>query len=234
MLFARTRLAEQKLVAMFRDHRVERQYWGLAIGHVASQTIRSVLVRDRGDGLRGSLAGTTTLTATSPPALPRDNLATDATGASNGPSSAASSSAAENMAGKSAGRVPTESEAAAIAKSQGQLAITHVECIETIGEYSLLRCRLETGRTHQIRIHLSELGYPLCGEKTYTRSVDGHAFEDVSEAPRQALHAERLAFVHPLTGERLEFRMPLPLHLKRWLDGLKSAAGRREGQVRED
>jgi 23S rRNA pseudouridine1911/1915/1917 synthase len=197
MLFARTRLAEQKLIAMFRDHRVQRQYWAVAAGHVKSQSIRSVLIRDRGDGLRGSLAGSTTFSP----------LAKDGVSA-----------------------VPTEAERAAIARSEGQLAITHVELRETIGDASVLRCWLETGRTHQIRIHLSELGHPLCGEKTYTRLPSSETIVDASPAPRQALHAERLTFTHPLTGERLQFQMQLPADLKRWVARLRSLA---EKKVKE-
>jgi 23S rRNA pseudouridine1911/1915/1917 synthase len=198
MLFARTRLAEQKLVAMFRAHRIQRQYWAVVLGRVSSQTIRSVFVRDRGDGLRGSLPGSTT------------RLPPDATGL---PAAA------------------TAAEKAAILQSEGQLAITHLEFKEAIGDSSVVRCRLETGRTHQIRIHLSELGHPLCGEKTYTRLADGSTLIDATDAPRQALHSERLAFTHPLTGEQLEFRMPLPPDLKRWLARLRSQASGREGST---
>ncbi len=155
MIFARTRIAEQKLIGMFRDHLVQRQYWAVAIGHVESQTIRTTLVRDRGDGLRGSRS-----------------------------------------------TVETQTEGASSDKDEGQLAVTHVELVERVGNYSIIRCKLETGRTHQIRIHLSELGHPLCGDKTYVKLPSGTIVPDDSRAPRQVLHAERLSFVHPLTGER--------------------------------
>ncbi|MCC6512118.1 MAG: RluA family pseudouridine synthase [Pirellulaceae bacterium] len=177
MLFARSRIAEQKLVAMFRDHLIHRQYWAVVHGAAVSQTIRTMLVRDRGDRLRGSL----------PERPPADRV----------------SRTSDN-------------------EETGQLAITHVEHVESFGQYSIVRCRLETGRTHQIRIHLSEHGHPLCGEKTYVRLPDGSILADHSLAPRQALHAERLAFTHPLTGERLEFHMPLPTDLKHWLNRVRS------------
>lgn len=193
MLFARTRLAEQKLVIMFRDRRIERRYWAVAHGQVASQTVRSILVRDRGDGLRGSAS----------------------------PSSANTPQEGDLPSEETPDDQALESELDD-SNVEGQLAITHVEWVESFGPYSIVRCRLETGRTHQIRIHLSELGHPLCGDKLYLRMHNGQSMFDSSGAPRQALHAERLAFTHPLTSERLEFHMPLPVDLKRWLTRARS------------
>lgn len=167
MIFARTRMAEGKLVDMFRKHSIAREYWAVAQGKVESQTIRSLLVRDRGDGLRGSLE-----------------------------------------------EVDVE---------QGKESVTHVQTIEHLPGYTIVRCKLETGRTHQIRIHLSELGHALCGDKVYTRAKDGKQHVDASGAPRHALHSDRLAFKHPVTGEQLSFRTPLPPDLKRWLEQLRSA-----------
>ncbi len=180
MVFARTRLAEQKLIGMFRDHKVERQYWAVAWGAVESKTIRSLLVRDRGDGLRGSL-----------PEQP-------------------SAEVMSKMASTDEGD-----------EQKGQIAVTHIQHLETLGPYSIVRCQLETGRTHQIRIHLSEQGHPLCGEKTYVRLPGGETWQDNSQAPRQALHSDKLSFKHPLTGERLIFNMPLPTDLKKWLQRLR-------------
>lgn len=171
MLFARTRIAEQKLVRMFKLHAIEREYVGVAIGRVEPQTIRSLLIRDRGDGQRGSAA-------------------TD------------------------------EAEDA-------QEAITHILSTELIGTedsgelYSLVRCKLETGRTHQIRIHLAEAGHMLCGERIYNRSAGGTVMIDSSDAPRHALHSDRLALKHPITGEDLEFTMPMPRDLATWFTKLK-------------
>jgi 23S rRNA pseudouridine1911/1915/1917 synthase len=81
----------------------------------------------------------------------------------------------------------------------------------------LIECRLKTGRTHQIRIHLSELGHPVCGEKIYRHPLGGRPTTDKSGAPRLALHAAELGFEHPQTGEQLRFEMPLPPDLREFL-----------------
>ena len=109
LVFARTAEAQQHLEHQFRTHSTRRRYLAVVRGAVESQTIESRLVRDRGDGRRGS----TTL------------------------------------------------------PNVGRRAVTHVRAVERLGDYTLIECRLETGRTHQIRIHLSELGHPLCGDKVY-------------------------------------------------------------------
>ncbi|MFO0925052.1 MAG: RluA family pseudouridine synthase [Pirellulales bacterium] len=98
-----------------------------------------------------------------------------------------------------------------------QHAITHVKTLETLGDYSIVECRLETGRTHQIRIHLSEVGHRLCGEPLYNKDQEGKVLEDSSGAPRQALHSASLRFKHPITGEVQEFKSPWPTDLYRWL-----------------
>ncbi len=184
MLFARTRVAEQKLTAMFRQHTIEREYVGVAIGQVEVQTIRSQLVRDRGDGHRGSAQ--------------RD--------------------------------VVEGSEV-----SDGQEAVTHIVSVEHIAGsagsaagYSLIRCKLETGRTHQIRIHLSEAGHMLCGDKIYNRASDGTVMIDRSGAPRHALHSDRLAFKHPFSGEKMQFNMPMPRDLATWFARIQKAASTTE------
>jgi len=100
----------------------------------------------------------------------------------------------------------------------GKEAITNVELVEKLSGYSLVSCRLETGRTHQIRIHLAELGHPICGEKVYNRKPGSPAIEDQSGAPRLALHAAELGFIHPVTGQSLHWSMPLPSDLKTFLD----------------
>jgi 23S rRNA pseudouridine1911/1915/1917 synthase len=99
--------------------------------------------------------------------------------------------------------------------------------MEPLGAYSVIECRLETGRTHQIRIHLSEIGHMLCGERTYTHAAGERPRVDTSAAPRQALHAAEIAFIHPITYQPLRFRMPLPRDLKVWLLGLRNAFQRR-------
>ena len=106
-----------------------------------------------------------------------------------------------------------------------QHAVTHLRTLEHIGDRcTVLDCRLETGRTHQIRIHLAEMGHRLCGEALYTRAgVNGVVLEDSSGAPRQALHSRELQFVHPVTGAVLRFESPLPADLARWLMTVRSA-----------
>jgi 23S rRNA pseudouridine1911/1915/1917 synthase len=87
-------------------------------------------------------------------------------------------------------------------------AITHYELIERFGGMAtLVLCRLETGRTHQIRIHLAEAGYPVVSEPVY-RSKTRPPFP--VPFTRQALHAQALGFVHPLTGQEMRIEAPLP------------------------
>jgi 23S rRNA pseudouridine1911/1915/1917 synthase len=93
---------------------------------------------------------------------------------------------------------------------EGQRAVTHVRVVEALGEYTLLECRLETGRTHQVRIHLGEAGTPLCGERIYDRPLHGKPLPDGSGISRIALHAALLGFEHPSTGERMRWTSKLP------------------------
>ena len=102
-----------------------------------------------------------------------------------------------------------------------QRAVTHVKPLETLSGYTVVECRLETGRTHQIRIHLAELGHMLCGEKTYLRTLQGPLVEDTSDAPRQMLHAAVLGFVHPANQQPLQFLSPLPRDMQRVLEKLR-------------
>jgi 23S rRNA pseudouridine1911/1915/1917 synthase len=87
----------------------------------------------------------------------------------------------------------------------GRPAVTHFEVLREGGGHTMLRVRLETGRTHQIRVHLSAIGYPIYADPLYGEAVPGK---------RLWLHAENLAFVHPVTGERLEFHSPIPEDLR--------------------
>ena len=88
----------------------------------------------------------------------------------------------------------------------GQPAVTHVSILARGSGVTLVECRLETGRTHQIRIHLSEAGHPLVGERVYVRGWDGTRVE----APRLMLHAKELGFVHPRTEEQVRFEVDVP------------------------
>jgi 23S rRNA pseudouridine1911/1915/1917 synthase len=100
----------------------------------------------------------------------------------------------------------------------GKSARTRFTLKETVSEYSLLVVRLETGRTHQIRVHLSWLGYPIVGDSLYGRR------RNALGAERQMLHAWRLSLAHPLTGQPLSFEAPLPADFQQILDGLRQAA----------
>jgi len=103
----------------------------------------------------------------------------------------------------------------------GQRAVTHVRPLEILDGYTLVECRLETGRTHQIRIHLAEAGHPLCGEKVYSQPLFKKRIVDRSGAQRQALHAAELGFKHPITGEEMMFKTPLPADMGRLLVKLR-------------
>lgn len=89
---------------------------------------------------------------------------------------------------------------------EARYALTEVRVIERLRGATLVRCKLGTGRQHQIRIHLAEAGTPLVGESVYVRDYPGTRIE----AERPMLHAARLGFVHPKTGERMEFERPWP------------------------
>jgi 23S rRNA pseudouridine1911/1915/1917 synthase len=92
----------------------------------------------------------------------------------------------------------------------GKRAVTHVKPVELLGEFALVECRLETGRTHQVRIHLGEAGTPLCGEKVYDRPVNGRPLPDSSGATRPMLHATRLGFTHPESNDAMSWEVPPP------------------------
>ncbi|MFF2092043.1 RluA family pseudouridine synthase [Paenibacillus sp. NPDC058174] len=97
----------------------------------------------------------------------------------------------------------------------GEQAVTHYELVETIGNASVVRLQLETGRTHQIRVHMSHIGHPLVGDRLY--GGDGTLL------PHQALHGERLLFPHPWTGLSIEAKAPAPA----WLETLRDKLGSR-------
>jgi 23S rRNA pseudouridine1911/1915/1917 synthase len=141
VVFARTTAAAEHLTKQFRKHTADRRYLALTRGTPPPGRIESVLVRDRGDGRRGSTFKTKA--------------------------------------------------------ADGKRAVTHVKVVEELGDFAAVECRLETGRTHQVRIHLGEAGTPLCGEAVYDRRVNAKPVPDGSGAGRPMLHAARLGFVHP-------------------------------------
>ena len=105
------------------------------------------------------------------------------------------------------------------APSDDDLAITHVERLESLRGATLVRCKLETGRTHQIRIHLAEAGHPLVGERVYIRSYRG----PVIPAPRVMLHAAELGFLHPANDRPVRFTMDPPEDFEKILESLRSS-----------
>ncbi len=110
--------------------------------------------------------------------------------------------------------------------SIGKQAITHVQILEPLGQFTLVECRLETGRTHQVRIHLAEAGTPLCGERVYDRAVGGKPAPDGSGMKRPALHAATLELQHPATGKRMAWQSALPDDMRACLNRLKRRPAR--------
>jgi 23S rRNA pseudouridine1911/1915/1917 synthase len=177
LVFTRNLAAKKHLSAQFRAHTVHRRYVALAHGSVIGRTFDSTLLRDRGDGLRGSLGHFR---------APR-------------------------------GKPPEDA----------QHAVTHVRLLERLEAQrpkiaaSLVECMLETGRQHQIRIHLSEAGHPLIGERVYIRDYR----EPRIEAARPMLHARELGFEHPRTGRTMQFTLEPPEDFQRMLSQLRPPEG---------
>ena len=105
-------------------------------------------------------------------------------------------------------------------EENGRHMVTHVRPLRSFGTYTELECRLETGRTNQIRIQLAEIGHPLCGDVKYRGAFGAQPVEDNSGATRLALHAAELGFRHPATGETLSWQLPWPAEILRWLQTL--------------
>ena len=167
IVLARTAEAKRRLAAQFRAHDIERVYHGIAHGDVEATRVETMLVLDRGDGLRGSFGHFR---------RPRGSVPADA-----------------------------------------KRAVTHVEKIVALAGATLVECRLETGRQHQIRIHLAELGHPLVGESVYIRDYAGSRIK----SSRVMLHAQALGFVHPRSGERVMFRRDAPEDFQAIIEALR-------------
>lgn len=161
VVFARHPDAAEELGKQFRAHTVMRTYFAICRGTPKPGRIESVIVRDRGDGRRGSGEG------------------------------------------------------------EGQRAVTHVAVLKELGALSLVECRLETGRTHQVRIHLGEAGCPLAGERIYDRPIHGAPFPDPSGAKRIMLHAATLGFKHPTSGETMKWQSAMPDDMKAIVEKFK-------------
>ncbi len=113
------------------------------------------------------------------------------------------------------GRSPADRKKMAVNFQSGKPAVTHYRVLERFGKYTYIECALETGRTHQIRVHMSSIGHPLLGDPVYGPAncpfkLDG-----------QVLHAKILGFIHPTTGEYMEFEAPLPEYFARLLTLLR-------------
>ena len=102
------------------------------------------------------------------------------------------------------GRHPVDRKRMAVTEKNSKRAVTHWEILENYRGYSLVLCRLETGRTHQIRVHMASIGHPLLGDGLYGAKCPDKGLEG------QCLHARRLRLIHPRTGEELQFEAPLP------------------------
>ncbi len=113
------------------------------------------------------------------------------------------------------GRHPTDRKKMAINYKNGKDAVTHYKVLERFGQYTYVECRLETGRTHQIRVHMSSIGHPLLGDTVYGSGKDPFHLEG------QTLHAMILGFIHPVTGEYMEFSAPLPEYFLKLLEKLR-------------
>jgi len=163
VVFARSVLAERELGRQFKAHTVVRRYFCIVPGYLPSQTISSWLIRDRGDGRRGS-----------------------------GP------------------------------EGEGKNATTHINVIERFPKHTALVCQLETGRTHQIRIHLSEAGHPVCGEPVYQFRANGSPLPLDPSAPRLVLHAAELGFVHPSTQKEEFWSMAPPRDILQYLERIRT------------
>ncbi|MFX3674173.1 MAG: RluA family pseudouridine synthase [Paenisporosarcina sp.] len=118
------------------------------------------------------------------------------------------------------GRDKKDRQSMAVVDS-GKHAVTHFRVIERFGKFTLVECRLETGRTHQIRVHMKYIGFPLAGDPKYgpKKTIDFNG---------QALHAGVLGFIHPRTEEYLEFEAPLPEEFKNLLDEMKTTVDSKE------
>lgn len=113
------------------------------------------------------------------------------------------------------GRHPVDRKRMAVTASHSREAVTHFQVLERLNGFTHLRVQLETGRTHQIRVHMAYIGHPVAGDPVYgPRKV-------ISELHGQCLHAREIGFTHPVTGERMHFSSPLPDYFVRFLNQVR-------------
>lgn len=110
------------------------------------------------------------------------------------------------------GRHPTNRKKMCITEKNSRNAVTHYKVLKRFNEYTFVECRLETGRTHQIRVHMASIGHPVLGDKTYGVKKEKYNLSG------QLLHAKLVGFVHPVTGEYMEFETDIPERFKKFLN----------------
>ncbi len=126
------------------------------------------------------------------------------------------------------GRHPIHRKLMAVLSAGGKRAVTHYRVATRFPHHTHIKVKLETGRTHQIRVHMAHIGFALVGDKTYGKSfkipkgANSHLIEALKAFPRQALHAAKLGLEHPGTGEYTEWTAPIPEDFKGLLAALKS------------
>lgn len=116
------------------------------------------------------------------------------------------------------GRHPIERKKMAINEKNGKEAITHYKVLERFGNYTYMQFKLETGRTHQIRVHMASIGHPLLGDSLYSSGRSPY-----KKLQGQTLHAKTIGFVHPKTDKYMEFSAPLPEYFEKLILQLKSS-----------
>ena len=121
----------------------------------------------------------------------------------------------EGTVNKPIGRNPQDRKKMAVTEKHSRHAVTHYRVIERMEKFTLIEAQLETGRTHQIRVHMTYIGHPLLGDPVYGPKKQPISLEG------QALHARVLGFIHPRTGEYMEFEAPLPPHFEALLERLR-------------
>jgi 23S rRNA pseudouridine1911/1915/1917 synthase len=109
------------------------------------------------------------------------------------------------------GRHPNDRKKMAINEKNGKRAVTHYTVLERFGDYTYIECQLETGRTHQIRVHMASIGHPLLGDEVYSSRKSPFRLEG------QVLHAMTIGFIHPTTGLYIELNAPLPNYFEKLL-----------------
>lgn len=126
------------------------------------------------------------------------------------------------------GRHPTQRKLMAVLSQGGKRAVTHYRVLTRFPHHTHIRVKLETGRTHQIRVHMAHIGFPLVGDATYgkrfkiPKGATAELIETLKSFPRQALHAANLGLEHPATGEYCEWSAPVPTDMQELLAALKA------------